>query len=844
MCLATLVNVKPCYVALAGLLCTLVPASLQGETTWIYAVQMTADVQNSPPAITLKWLPDQYGANSYTVYRKGKEAGGWNHIASLGGNASSYTDYNVGVGGAYEYQVVKAASRGYTGYGYIYAGIQAPFTENRGKVILVVDASVAGPLSTELARLKNDLVGDGWTVARRDVGRGDSPGNVRNVIINEYNSDPGRTKTVFLFGHVPILRSGGLNVDGHQSRQMPADAFYGDMDGWWDNPSYLPSDVELMVGRVDLWNMPGNGAPSPWPSEVEMLRNYLQKDHAWRHKRYTAPRRGLIGNRFGDFSGEAFAASGFRNFDPLIGSGKTDIANEQDGAPNGERWTSMLAANTYLWTYACGGGGYTSIGAMGTHGQYGDAWSTDLVAQDSKAVFFMLMGSWFGEWDSTDNLMRAVLATPSMGLTCSWAGRPHWYYHHMGLGEPIGYSAKITMNNNGLYRNEVNNQQRGVHIALMGDPTLRMHQVAPPQNATASSVSGGTRISWSPSSDSVIGYHVYRASSGNGPFDRLTSSPVGGTSYTDSSGSGTYMVRAVQLENTPSGTYLNLSQGDFANAGGGDPPPPPPPPDDDTIAPSVTINSPAAGATVSGSSVWLRGAASDNVRVAGVQYRLDGANLGAEIWVPPYDLLWNLNGVASGAHRIAAIVRDNAGNRSAFGPITVYVNNGAPGGSGVERVWFDDSVPTGAQKFGQGESWKWISTPKYSGNVAHRSALATQLHEHWFDSAQAKLNVNVGDSLFTWVYLDPTAPPRQLMLQWSDGSWEHRAYWGESLINFGTEGTDGRRYMGPVPATGRWVRLKVPASQVGLEGKALQGMAFSLWGGRATWDRAGKLIRK
>jgi hypothetical protein len=29
-----------------------------------------AAVQVAPPKITLNWQPDQYGANSYTVYRK------------------------------------------------------------------------------------------------------------------------------------------------------------------------------------------------------------------------------------------------------------------------------------------------------------------------------------------------------------------------------------------------------------------------------------------------------------------------------------------------------------------------------------------------------------------------------------------------------------------------------------------------------------------------------------------------------------------------------------------------------------------------------------------------------
>jgi hypothetical protein len=55
------------------------------------------------------------------------------------------------------------------------------------------------------------------------------------------------------------------------------------------------------------------------------------------------------------------------------------------------------------------------------------------------------------------------------------------------------------------------------------------------------------------------------------------------------------------------------------------------------------------------------------------------------------------------------------------------------------------------------------------------------------------------------------------------------------------EGTTGRVYMGALPAAGQWVQLKVPASQVALEGSTVKGMAFTLFGGRATWDAAGRL---
>jgi hypothetical protein len=126
--------------------------------------------------------------------------------------------------------------------------------------------------------------------------------------------------------------------------------------------------------------------------------------------------------------------------------------------------------------------------------------------------------------------------------------------------------------------------------------------------------------------------------------------------------------------------------------------------------------------------------------------------------------------------------------------------------------------------------------------LAHQSNIVAGPHQHYFYGATGAnaLTVNAGDKLFTYVYLDPANPPSEVMLQWNDGTWEHRAYWGSNQINFGVNGTASRRYMGPLPSGGQWVRLEVPASDVGLEGRTLQGMAFTLFGGRATWDRAGK----
>src|SRR5207249_942139 len=81
----------------------------------------------------------------------------------------------------------------------------------------------------------------------------------------------------------------------------------------------------------------------------------------------------------------------------------------------------------------------------------------------------------------------------------------------------------------------------------------------------------------------------------------------------------------------------------------------------DTTPPTVAITSPSPGATVSG-TIPVSATASDTAGVAGVQFRLDGANLGAEDTVAPYSITWDTTLTADGAHSLSGVARDGAGN--------------------------------------------------------------------------------------------------------------------------------------------------------------------------------------
>ena len=184
------------------------------------------------------------------MYRKLRDDAAWGTGTALAANATNYVDSNVAVGSAYEYESVNPP-RLLRGAGYIYAGIQAPLVESRGKVILLVDNTFSVSLATELARLQQDLVGDGWTVLRHDVprmavdpantssnvwaARSNELASVKALITADYNADPTNVKAVFLLGHVPVPYSGKLAPDDHSNHlgAWPADMYYGDMSGIW-----------------------------------------------------------------------------------------------------------------------------------------------------------------------------------------------------------------------------------------------------------------------------------------------------------------------------------------------------------------------------------------------------------------------------------------------------------------------------------------------------------------------------------------------------------------------------------------------------------------------------------
>jgi len=544
------------------------------QATEDYAVELTATTQTAPPQITLKWKLLTVDTPNYYIWKKAKTATSWGSpIAILTASDSQYIDAAVVVDSAYEYQVW-AEGTVLTSSGYIYAGIKSPAMHNKGILLLMVDSTFTDSCASALKTMMHDLWTDGWQLIRHDFPRTAADTTIQAVIAHDYATHT-NVKAIQIVGHLAVPYSADFNAagyyppDGHvpyHDGAWPSDIYYSCLAGPWTDvavndvsgsyaPNWnipgdgkwdqiiIPSPAVLQVSRVDF-----NDMISFSGSEADLMNSYLAKDHTYKMDSLAVIHRALISDNFGPFNGEAFAANGFRNFPPLVG--RDSVA----ALP----FISTLAASSYQWAYGCGGGSFTSAGGIGS--------STDFVGTPVNAIFTMLFGSYFGDWNVQDNFLRAPLCANPPALTNCWAGRPNWFVHHMALGENIGYSALLSQNNDGLLYQPGGYGNQFIHVALMGDLSLRTDYIKPPSNLVVTTAPhNGAVLTWTASPDpGVIGYYVYRADSLYGFFKRLNTPMLTVLTYHDDTGidgSKYYEVRPVKLQSTPSGGYYNLGIG-------------------------------------------------------------------------------------------------------------------------------------------------------------------------------------------------------------------------------------------------------------------------------------------
>lgn len=523
------------------------------------AVYLEATVQADVPRIQLSW-PASSDASSYLVYRKNKHAVVWgNAFPTLPGSATGFADSTAEAGQAYEYRVVRTGIS--TAYGYILSGFEVEPQHWNGAVLLVLDTTHLSAFSNELEQWKENRRLSNTRVYTLEVSPTDAVQQVKASIVQQKTLHPEIT-SLFLFGRIPVPYSGNVVPDGHvpdHQGAWPADGYYAELDGNWTDANVnntgasqarndnvpgdgkfdqnaFPGTLELQIGRVDMSNLSTLGA------EAVLLRKYLQKDNAFYEGRMQVRERALIDDNFTTLA-EGFTAAAWRGFSASVG---LDSILTTD-------YFATMRQSSCLWSYGCGSGTYTSCGGLGNTADYG--------VDSLETIFTMTFGSYFGDWDNSNNFLRAALGAGAV-LSNVWSGRPHWYFHQMALGESLGFSALQSMNNTNVYDN--NTFPKGVHMALLGDPTLKSHPLPVVNTVNAGFVDGYAQITWDSLAFPNVGYFVYRRNADADTFHLLNQEPLAVNYYEncpDYNGVIEYMVRPVALKRGNSGSYYTLGAG-------------------------------------------------------------------------------------------------------------------------------------------------------------------------------------------------------------------------------------------------------------------------------------------
>ncbi|WP_452221117.1 T9SS type A sorting domain-containing protein [Lacinutrix salivirga] len=552
---------------------------------------VSASVVESPPQVIINLHDSELNTSeNYTIKKRpinGLHAD-WSTVATnLPAMTSTWTDTNVALGDAFEYQISRNTGT-QIARGYVTAAIMYDQTDYKGQMILVIDVTFQNSLMAEITQLKTDLTNEGWFVNELYVPRATTWEteaeiiNIKNQITTIYTTAPTNDKPthLFLLGHIPIARSGlgEIAPDQHIENRgaRGADCYYADIDGVftdaetfnaagidpnainlpndlkWDQ-DYIPSELEMAFGRVDFADL-----SEASNSEEDLLRAYLTKLHNYR---VVASGHDMGEKTAFNFGYDNSNDGSYRSLIPISGINNVDQYN---GTMPFAQWVNQ--------------NGPYQIFTQNVVTPNPNEW--DLYGMD--ATIYSSDQSYWGFWDAPQTtygygFIRYLLSHSSKCLGLLWTTSAVNLFHQPGMGETMGWSLKRTMDNNALNNLYEKPEQPydteeywgRTHLQYNGDPTLRLNQVQPASNLQIVDSANGIDISWSASLDSnILGYHVYKSTTQFGIYTKLTTTPTPQLNFNDASGTVAdwYIVRAIKLETTGSGTYLNPSIGINGNS--------------------------------------------------------------------------------------------------------------------------------------------------------------------------------------------------------------------------------------------------------------------------------------
>lgn len=156
----------------------------------------------------------------------------------------------------------------------------------------------------------------------------------------------------------------------------------------------------------------------------------------------------------------------------------------------------------------------------------------------------------------------------------------------------------------------------------------------------------------------------------------------------------------------------------------------------DRIKPTAAMTSPANGANISG-AITISATASDNDKVASVQFQIDGVNYGAPVLAAPYQIVgYDTHLLTAAAHTFGAIATDRLGNTSALAQVSANVTNALPAAGqtllGNLLSWYggdDEGTPPGfySQRSGP-EPYDGLSTTQGDWHWSQTGDRTTPVH--------------------------------------------------------------------------------------------------------------------
>lgn len=561
------------------------------NTTGRRVCLISASVLENPPEITINLHDSAVNTSeNYTIKRRPINGlfSDWTIVASnIPATTATWTDINVALGDAFEYQVSRNTGS-QIATGYVTATLRYDQSNYKGQLILVIDNSFQNSLATDINQLKTDLTNEGWFVNEIYVPRANTweteayVVTIKNEITTIYNNAPTNDKPshLFLLGHIPIARSGlgEIAPDQHIENRgaRGADCYYADIDGVftdvetynpggidpnainlpndlkWDQ-DFIPSELEMAFGRVDFADI--SDASN---SEEDLLRNYLNRLHNYR----TMASGFDMGNKTAfNFGYDNSNDASYRSLIPISGINNVDQHTStlpfaqwvNQNGPYQVFMQNIVTPDPYEW---------------------------DLYGME--ATIYSSDQSYWGFWDAPQTtygygFIRYLLSRPNKCLGILYTTSAVNLFHQAAMGDTMGWSVKRIMDNNAsnnLYEKpqqafDTVNYWGRTHLQYHGDPTLRLQQVIPACNLQVNATTNGIDLNWEASTDTnIIGYLVYKSGSEFEIYSKLTTTPLTSLTFNDASGLHTdwYMIRAIKIETTGSGTYLNPSIGINGNS--------------------------------------------------------------------------------------------------------------------------------------------------------------------------------------------------------------------------------------------------------------------------------------